>query len=304
MSFSDFVMYFDSITICRVRDGWAEARSRVTVPSARAGMRVVAAHMTPLASGEVDVVITQPGKRGGGIHQTFLDPGFLVIKTTGAGVGKLVASVAAGPCNNESSTIASVFLDATGGGGGGGGCAAGVGAGAGAGAGGYLIVPLSLRATSHLASDGRVMVVAAHSSTPVLLKEVELNHEQFGAAIMAEARRSGKCEITSMGLKVYRLSYQSGYIFVAANNGMVAMSVSLNVTSENMISSRESMTIKDTIYPGRGQIIGVLAQAGESVGHSISYRFAITPSMPFMAAIHEPSLLENSIHTPFPIQRE
>ena len=76
--------------------------------------------------------------------------------------------------------------------------------------------------------------------------------------IPLKARRDGKCEISSMGLKVHRLPYQSGYIFVAANNGLVAMSVSLNVTSENMISSRESMAMKDTIYPGRGHLLAYI----------------------------------------------
>jgi hypothetical protein len=99
----------------------------------------------------------------------------------GAVNGKRMVSVASGPCNNESTTIASVFVDAVDGGGGGssGGTAPG---------GGYLIVPLSLRATTHLASDGRVMVVTAHSSTPVLFNEIELTSEQFGAAVVAEVR--------------------------------------------------------------------------------------------------------------------
>ena len=166
----------------------------MTVPSVRSGMRFVAAKMSPMAAGEVDIVITQPGKRGGGVHQTFLDPGFLVVRQDGG--GKKLVPVAAAKCKNDASVTTSCFLQPSDAG----------GDGSAGGGGSYLIVPFSLRAASPLSSDGRVMVATVHSSTPVLLDEVELTSEQFGMAIIAQARRFGKKEISAahLGVVVYR----------------------------------------------------------------------------------------------------
>lgn len=292
--------YFDSVTICRVRSGWAEARARVTVPSVRGGMKFAAAQMKPIAAGEVDIVITQPRTRGGGVHKTFLDPGFIVVRQDH---GNKLTPVATAKCNNRASVTTSCFLQPAGGGGGGG--AAGGGGVAGGGSGTYLIVPFSLRAASPLSSDGRVMVTAVHSSSPIVVDEVELTGEQFGLAIAAEARRAGKIEISAahLGVTVYRLSFASGYIFIATNTGILGANIELTVQSQNMMCSRDSMALKDTVYPGRGQILGIVSQASESVGYSISYRFSIGGAIPFMPAVHTPPLPDNSIHSPFPVHR-
>ena len=82
------------------------------------------------------------------------------------------------------------------------------------------------------------------------------------------------------------------------------MNIELAIQAENMMCSRETMTLKDTVYPGRGQILGIVSQAAEHVGYSISYRFSIGGAMPFMSAVHTPPLQDNSIHSPFPVQRE
>ena len=64
MSFSDFLTSFDSLTVCRVRSEWAEARCRVTCPSATPGAKFVGSQITPMARCETDIV--HPAWEAGG----------------------------------------------------------------------------------------------------------------------------------------------------------------------------------------------------------------------------------------------
>jgi hypothetical protein len=76
--------------------------------------------------------------------------------------------------------------------------------------------------------------------SPVLVSEEELSVDTLVQAIAAEAVKSGKREVTSrVGLVVYRLSFESGYLFVAVHSGrMGGATISLNIKQKVRAGAR------------------------------------------------------------------
>ena len=280
VAFADFCLYFYSLTVCKVREDWVEARSRVLLPSTKPGQNLVGIRLRSLAPCAAEVVITQPGSRGLWTHETFLDPGCLVVKRSGAAGAMEIVSAAR--CTFRSSVQCEAVLQSH------------DDSGA-----EYLIIPYSTRALTALSSQERHMVVAIHSATPVLVDEADLHISVFQRAMLGHVRRSGKNFATHLGCSFYMLKSPSGVVLVADHCGVVAISATLTIQQTNLLSSRDAMTISDTVPAGHGQILAMLSQGSEAAGFSYSLAFEGGVALPFGGAKHTPAVLDNSIHSPF-----
>jgi len=248
MSFEDFVRFFASVEVCRVRPPrFQEVRTRGWLASAFGAGEAMA--VNSFARTELDVAIYQEGHsdRGGTGARTLLDLGMLVVKTgavdddAGSAGDLQVVGFAKRAVSEQAFLTTTLEQDSH--------------------EGKFLIIPLCF---NQLAStEPRRFVAAAHSSQPLLLQPTKLSPRDVSSALLRLATVHGTP--TWIGpICVSAWKDDAGTIVVAENSSERTMRVDLDCSSSvNMLSSRGALFCEDVLLPRSRMVLMVItAKAG------------------------------------------
>jgi calpain-15 len=281
ISFSDFIKYFCSIDICKTKLDWFE--SRMSGYFIGEGTRDIQAyHLIVFETSEIDIGLfhkTIKNRR----ENSDLDLSFVVLRTSGCknSVGSLIVN---------SKRSVRKFI----------GCEHIFEPGE------YIIVPLSFNFW-YTSSSNKKTVSVSNEPQSKLINHYEnnlynlviqspkvffLEQEMHSAFLLADTVIQlclSKGSRTSAGLEnacMYTLTRNwSGLIVIAENcNERAYLHVELDCErSNNVVSTRQTLTTRDSVPPLHRQVLIVLSHlegsSGYSIQYSIKYRLSSNPYM-------------------------
>lgn len=270
MSFNDFVQYFCSIDVCKTRLDWYESRmSGYFSPEGTREMQ--AYHLIVFETSEIDIGLfhkTIKNRRENGD----LDLSFLVMRTNGQ--RNSVGSVIVSSKHSVRKFIGCEHIFEPG---------------------EYLIVPFSFNFWyTNQSKNNAIPAENEYNNLYNLVihspKEFYLEQEMHAAFLLADAMiqlcksKGGK---TYSGLEnacIYTLTKGfAGIVIVAENlNERTFLHVELDCErSNNVVSTRQVLTTRDSVQPLHRQVLIVLTHlegtSGYSIQYSIKYRLSSNP---------------------------
>jgi len=289
MGWADFVTFFSSVDVCRVRaDGWAEARMHSPLPALLppASGSIRAYHLFVSQACQAEFTLLQPSQRGKASRGKTAAPPrelmLLLLRRGDAGRGGHETSLRPLSCS-ERSAAAAINCEAV--------LSAGV----------YCLLPLSLQP----AAWAPPLVLRLGSSRPLTCDAIELSALEAAAALGAYARR-GERQDAFDGMRVYTLQDEMGLITYAENGTPSAsrrgFQVQLDYSgSRNVKASRAGPRSSDVIQPMRGQLLQVLS--ADSAGAEGSQMRCAMQCATFINAAdsHKPEVGGCYAHAPFPL---
>uniref|UniRef100_A0A914WD44 Calpain 15 n=1 Tax=Plectus sambesii TaxID=2011161 RepID=A0A914WD44_9BILA len=293
MPFEEFCYFFDSVDICKVRRvvGWKELRLPGVLPPHWLDSHSQVTRLIVNEPTEVSLTLFQEGSRRENTDQ--LDLMILVVregfapKSVGEFVLKSKRTVAAFVGTKDT------FLPA----------------------GSYLVVSCSFNhwGTSHVPKS----VLAVHSSKSVVAENIHAPPTVLADALIALVLKEGRMHSALPGCVPRYISHGIGGLLLVMDNLMEDACVQIQVDcsqSKNVVSTRGSMVMADTIPPMHRQIVVILSHFEPSqsyfVMHRITHRVTghaglrdWAPAGVDKNANHDPPLNEfvHGLHSPRPL---
>ena len=309
MSISDFFKYFHAVDICHVRSektAWAEVRvggglKNISPHNSFGGGRAVnndntveAFDIEVFQGCSCDMTISQENNRGNE-DDIYANIGLLVLRKVANGYAYVHAS-GRGPCAAISCQLQ---LEK----------------------GRYVVFPIVANCLKE-----RKMILAVHSSCPVLVTKNKLPAECMARGIILGAMKNGKRSSIGDGISLYvntemkGLSGGGGITIVVVNRSPMQRTCNVQIDCSgcnNLTSSRDFFVTDDIVRPNSGMIIQMLNILQPNGGFSYSMRTSTrsTQTLPFglgnsmnlhnvltggiEVPQHQPPLLHGGeIHTP------
>eukprot|EP00667_Euglena_gracilis_P001388 EG_transcript_1388 len=287
MSWEDLRLYFASLEVARIHPDWHEVR----IPgwlSCGSGPGDYF-ELTPAQSCQADLALVQEAHKTRenaiGARPTGVDLGFALLRAEADGRYTCVAQHHRAP---QSQVSAEVFLDA---------------------GRRYLVVPLSFALCNTSAKVGvapRRCALMAFSSRPLTAGKARLTYPLLAQATALACIASGKKITVQPQMHLYvtktHLQQEAGCTIVAENRsaGYFGLQVDMSDCS-NMVSTRGSFIVQDTIAPGKRQVLIVVAPQPHAMKYmlSLSYGSSVTfgPATQF-PPVDDPVFL-TQLHQPF-----
>lgn len=286
MSLEDFMKYFDSVDVCKVREGWAEARANGCFP-AFAGLPAKVALVNVFATTEVDLCLFQEGARGmaEGV-KSLLDLSIIVCRTSSGTASPKPQSVV---CHSKRQVKANVSCNGI------------------LEEGTYMIVCSafnhwhSLEARRSKGGGDEELfpnyVLALHSSRGVLMDQIPMPDFCLADTLLLLATTNGKQHQGIPGVTCYYMAQGIAGLIVVAENRRPDHHLLVDCDcsqSFNVVSSRGVLMTTDCVPPFHKQVLILLTQLegtdGFAVSHKLSFRILSDNGYGAYGAHHTPPL--------------
>ncbi|XP_031551035.1 calpain-15-like [Actinia tenebrosa] len=301
ISLADFMNYFDSVDVCKIREDWADVRVTGCFPPFALGPAKVAM-ATVFAPTELDLCLFQAGIRGVAENKRSpLDLLIVVCRSTAAGDSspKPVSFVMRSKRQVKSSVMCSGILEE----------------------GTYMIVCTAFNHWT-ISSDRELAdpelikavtdedsfpsyVLAIHSSRAVLVEQVPMPENCLADFMLDVVIKNGKTHGGISGVTCYFLAKGMAGLIVVAENRRPNHHLYVDCDcseSFNIVSTRGSLVVADSVPPLHRQVLILLTQLegadGFAVSHKLSFRVMenngfgsygshhIPPLSPLTAGLH------------------
>lgn len=296
MSLEDFMKYFDSVDVCKIRDEWAEARVNGCFP-AFAGPPAKVAVVTVFSTTEVDLCLFQEGVRGKAqAVQSLLDLSIIVCRTSsGASNPRPLSLVFHSKRKVKANVSCNAILEE----------------------GTYMIICSafnhwqSLEARRIEAVGASLVkdvvdeelfpnyVLSVHSSRAVLLDQIPIPEFCLADAFLLLAATNGKRHEGIPGVTCYYMAQGIAGLLVVAENRRPDHHLLVDCDcseSFNVVSSRGLLKTADCVPPLHKQVLIVLTQLegtdGFAVSHKLSFRIMGGNGYGGYGAHHVPQLTQ------------
>jgi len=294
MSLEDFMKYFDSVDVCKIREGWAEARANGCFP-AFAGPPAKVALVNVFSTTEVDMCLFQEGVRGmaEGV-KSLLDLSIIVCRTSSGTSSPRPLSLV---CHSKRQVKANVSCNSI------------------LEQGSYMIVCSafnhwqSLEARRSEAAGASFVkglvheelfpnyVLSVHSSRGVLLDQIAMPDFCLADAFLLLATTYGKRHEGIPGVTCYYMAQGIAGLIVVAENRRPDHHLLVDCDcseSFNVVSSRGVLMTTDCVPPLHKQVLILLTQLegtdGFAVSHKLSFRILSDNGFGSYGAHHTPQL--------------
>ncbi|XP_020605318.1 calpain-15-like [Orbicella faveolata] len=294
MSLEDFMKYFDSVDVCKLREGWAEARVNGCFP-AFAGPPAKVALVNVFSTTDVDFCLFQEGVRGKaeGV-KSLLDLSIIVCRTSSGTLSPRPLSLVCHSRRQVKSDVScnGILEEGT-----------------------YMIVCSafnhwqSLEARSNEVAGASFVkglvdeelfpnyVLAVHSSRAVMVEQVPMADFCLADTLLLLATSKGKRHEGIPGVTCYYMAQGIAGLIVVAENRRPEHHLLVDCDcseSFNVVSSRGVLMTTDCVPPLHTQILVLLTQLEGTDGFAVSHKlsFRILPDNGFGAygAHHTPQL--------------
>lgn len=295
MSLEDFMKYFDSVDVCKIREGWAEAHVNGCFPQF-AGPPAKVALVNVFNTTEVEFCLFQEGVRGKaeGV-KALLDLSIIVCRTSsGTANPRPLSLVCHSKRQVKSNVSCSGILEE----------------------GSYMIICSafnhwqSLEAKSDEAMGASFVkglvgeelypsyVLTVHSSRAVMVDQIPMTDYCLADSLLLLATTKGKRHEGIPGVTCYYMAQGIAGLIVVAENRRPDhhLLVDCNCSeSFNVVSSRGVLMTTDCVPPLHKQILILLTQLegtdGFSVSHKLSFRIMCDNGYGAYGAHHNPQLI-------------
>ncbi|KAK5638894.1 hypothetical protein RI129_013189 [Pyrocoelia pectoralis] len=293
ISFADVLKYFDSVDICKVRNGWNEIRLDGILPPLASHQHLSCFRLSVLEPTEVDITLFQDTQRKFERSQRSLLDLCVVLFEVHNNPPKIGALVGHSKRQIRGFVGCNKMLEAT----------------------EYIIIPLAFNhwhAVRQQDADATYprCVLAIHSSKKLLANQVSPSSYVLADAIISLTLARGEREEVRKGVTIYYLTKQWVGLVVMVENRHENKWVHVKCDcgeSCNVVSTRGSFKTVDSVPPLHRQVIIVLTQLKNSeklstVPH-VEQRLANSPGLYGRCdpgALHDPKLdhRTNGLHSP------
>eukprot|EP00455_Lapot_gusevi_P000170 TRINITY_DN10070_c0_g1_i7.p1 TRINITY_DN10070_c0_g1~~TRINITY_DN10070_c0_g1_i7.p1 ORF type:complete len:371 (+),score=73.41 TRINITY_DN10070_c0_g1_i7:336-1448(+) len=288
MSYSDFLQYFRSISVCKVQRGWQSVRlsdqfgwNRATTFGSR--------HMYALTTSRstwMFLSLIQKDKRGQANEDAYRykDMGLIIVKAKGVDICDPMHYEVVGELWPESDQIANmeILLTDT--------------------QHPYLIIPFSFHG-SFDAPRPFDFVLSVYSANPVIVRRMPFRSECLISSCHLAVTHLPDSRTLFPGVEFYSTKIGDSVWFLVHNNDPDrALSINLNVQARGLSSSRSnSFEVKDQVPPMHRQLLLVLVMQDKYEGFSYSTKFSYMLGGPPVQPPHLPQFVPEDFHEPMPI---
>lgn len=271
MSLEDFMKYFDSVDVCKIRDEWAEVRVNGCFPPF-AGSPAKIAVVSVFSTTEVDLCLFQEGLRGipeG--SRSLLDMSVIVCRTsTGTSNPRPLSLVFHSKRQVKSNVSCNAILEE----------------------GTYMIIcsafnhwqSFEAQRTETSSVSGHTdedifpsYVLAVHSSRPVMLDQVPMPEFCLADTLLLLATTYGEQHKGITGVTCYYMAQGIAGLLVVAENRLPDHNLIVDCDcseSFNVVSSRGVLTTADCVPPLHKQVLILLTQLEGSEGFAVSHKLS------------------------------
>lgn len=294
MSLEDFMKYFDSVDVCKIRKGWAEARVNGCFPTF-AGPPAKIALVNVFNTTEVDFCLFQEGVRGKSEgNKALLDLSIIVCRTSSDTTNpKPLSLVCHSKRQVKSNVSCSGILEE----------------------GTYMIVCSAFNHWQLVEASGNEAmgasfvkglvgeelfpsyVLTIHSSRAIMVDQVPMTDYSLADSLLHLATTKGKRHEGIEGVTCYYMAQGIAGLIVVAENRRPDhhLLVECNCSeSFNVVSSRGVLMTTDCVPPLHKQILILLTQLegtdGFAVSHKLSFRVITGNGYGAYGAHHNPQL--------------
>lgn len=270
LSLEDFMKYFDSVDVCKIRDDWAEARVNGCFP-AFAGSPAKVALVTVFSTTEVDLCLCQEGVRGMAESvKSLLDLSIIVCRTSpGTSSPRPLSLVFHSKRQVKSNVSCNAILEE----------------------GTYMIVCSAFNHWQSFEAQRNEVagasfvnedifpnyVLAVHSSRPVMLEQVVMPQFCLADTFLLLATKYGKRHEGIPGVTCYYMAQGIAGLLVVAENRRPDHHLLVDCDcsqSFNVVSSRGELTTNDCVPPLHKQVLILLTQLEGSDGFAVSHKLS------------------------------
>lgn len=250
MEYDDFIQYFNTIDVCKIRSNWMENRISGNFAS-HDSRDIQTFHLIVFENCLIDLTLFQQNSKNRR-ESNDLDLSFLVVRY-GQPIGRLVMH--SKRLVRKFISQEHIFEP-----------------------GEYLIVPLSFNFwySSDAMLNDQFNLVLHGSKSFFIEPEIYTNNLLADSLIELCLRKGKKVEMSVQGANIYSLTHEySGLVVMAENLNTSGMfTVEINATNSiNVVSTRQTLLTSDTIQPLHRQILLVLTHFESGDGYMLDYTY-------------------------------
>lgn len=290
ISFTDVLRYFDTVDVCKVRNGWNEIRLEGTLPPLASQQHLTCIRLSVLEPTEVDITLFQDTQRKLKRSLRSLLDLCVVLFEARNGSTKIGALVGHSKRQIRGFVGCNKMLEPA----------------------EYIIIPLAFNHWHTHDADATYprCVLAIHSSKKLLANQVSPSSYILADAIISLTLARGQRDDVQKGVTVYYLTKQWVGLVVMVENRHKSKWVHVKCDCEeshNVVSTRGNLKTADSVPPLHREVIIVLTKLKNtealSIVHHVGHTLANSPGLSGRCGpdvLHDPKLdhRTDELHSP------